>query len=490
MISAKHLSSACNPQERAARIQHALDHAQGHPVVIPPGTWVITTIQLPSGSTLELSRGSVLKVHPILQDYPKILLNEQTTDNGDRQPYSLITAKNAQDIVISGQGTIDGDGFAFWDPPMIELAKAGIDVERYCDEHNLPPVYRNPKHPWWRERKTGRVSPLLDFNNCQQICIQNVTIRNSPGWTVHLNSCDDVRLNRITLKNHLFGPNSDGFDINGCHDVIISDCDLTCGDDAIIIKAMSDARSCERIAINNCILASNCAAFGIGAETVFPIRDISVSNCVVRQALRAVQIEMWEAGIVENVSIVGLTGTTNCPIPLQRAIYLDVQHFNRTDGALGKMRNILISNIALTTRGRIVATAADGTTIDGLTLRDIHLTMPTIEDASVTVPKFRSNQMSNSSPHTRAVNAGLVCDNVRNLVVENLNITWPGAIGNPPDPSANTELNPHHTDPAMHGAYLRRSSGHINAPNLSAFDPKKQGQVERICQVESSVQDR
>ena len=155
MILAERLSSAPNPQERAACIQHALDHAQGHPVVIPPGTWIITTIRLPSGSTLDLSRGSVLKAHPVLADYSQSPQEFNSDISKDRQPYSLITARNAQDIVITGQGTIDGDGFAFWHPPIMELAKAGVDINRYCDEHDLPPVYRAPNHPWWREKKRG-----------------------------------------------------------------------------------------------------------------------------------------------------------------------------------------------------------------------------------------------------------------------------------------------------------------------------------------------
>jgi hypothetical protein len=466
MLTAAALAAAPSPRARAGLIQAAIDGAGGAPVVVPPGTWTVTTIRLISGTTLHLARGAVLRCHDVLADYPQ---PERHSDAGnkDRQPWHLIGAYDATDIAITGEGVIDGNGFAFWERPMIENFKAGIDVDRYCDEHGLPPVYRNKFHPWYREKKT-RISPLLEIDRCRGVRLDGFTIRDSPGWTVHLNTSDDIRIRGVTVRNSLFGPNTDGFDINGCRDVIVADCDLTCGDDAIIIKSMADSRSCERIAVTNCIVASNCAALGLGAECAHAIRDVTFSNCVIRQALRAIQIEMWESGLIENVTFTNITGTTNCPIPLQRAIYLDIQHHGRTDGQLGRMRNVLISNVALTTRGRIVATAADGACIDGLVLRDIHLTYPAIEDASVTVPQYRSGQMSNDCPESRAVNAVLVADNVRRLVVDNIQATWPNDPGNPADATADTETNPHHTNPPMHALFLRNCTGVVDVPLLTA----------------------
>jgi hypothetical protein len=446
---------------------------------------VCSTLFLRSGIQLELPHGCTLKAHTDLSEFPD--LGEYSL-NKDRQPYHLVAAIDCEDVGIVGRGTIDGDGFAFWDKPMRELAAEGVDIEAYCDEHDLNPVYRKANHPWWREH-AKRISPLLELKGCKRVRLGDVTIANSPGWTVHMDCCDDVRIQGITIANHLYGPNTDGLDLNGCRDVIISDCDLTCGDDAIILKAMHGARSCERIAVSNCILASNCAALGLGAETVYPIRDISFTGCVVRQALRAVQIEMWEAGLIENVTVTGLTGTTLTEIPLQRALYVDIQHHGREDGALGTLRNVLFSNIALTTRGRCVFTAADGAVLEDVVLRDVHLTYPSIEDASVTVPTYLSSQMSNDAPETRATNAALVVDNARRFQVHNLTVTWPGEGSNQAgDADAIGELNPHNTDPAMHAMVFRRvRQGLVDAPFCTAYDPDGLGQVERVVAIDSEL---
>jgi polygalacturonase len=470
------LSDNPHPTGIATALQSAIDRlaeSGGGTLTLPVGTWTTTTLRLRSGITLHLPFGCTLRAHERTEDYP---LGTVFEGNKDRQPYHLITAHECENIAITGDGTIDGQGPAFWNPPMRELAAAGVDVDAYCDEHGLPPVYRNPTHPWFREKKT-RVSPLLDFVNCRRLTLRDFTIKDSPGWTVHLHDCDDVRIQSLTIRNNLFGPNTDGLDINGCRDVRISDCDLTCGDDAIILKSMTDARTCERIAITNCILSSNCAAIGLGAETFHGIRDVTVTGCVIRQALRAVQIEMWDPGIIENVVVTGLTGTSVSDVPLQRAIYVDIQHHGRTDGALGVCRNLIFSNIALTTRGRNLLTAADGSTIEDVTLRDVSLVYPTIEDPQKAVAFQRSSQMSNDSPHTRDKPAVLVCDNVDRLTVDNLRATWPGeGRRHNLDTSANTPLNPFHGPVPMHGLWLRRVRGaNIHAPFLRPHDPEKSG---------------
>jgi len=79
--------------------------------------------------------------------------------------------------------------------------------------------------------------------------LRNVVIRNAPGSTVHPFNCDRVRIDGITIDNPMFGPNTDGIDVNGCRDVLITNCRIAGCDDNIIIKAAEDARSCERIAV-------------------------------------------------------------------------------------------------------------------------------------------------------------------------------------------------------------------------------------------------
>jgi len=70
-------------------------------------------------------------------------------------------------------------------------------------------------------------------------------------------------------------------------------------------------------------------------------------------------------------------------------------------------------------------TAQDGTSIDQVTLRDVHLEVPEIEDPEEAVPAARSYQNSNYNPETRAARAAVVADNINGLLLDNVTVRWP-----------------------------------------------------------------
>ena len=447
---------AASVADRTRALQSSIDdiHAAGGGTIhIPVGTWELTTFFLKSGVTLNLPANATLKACGDISQYPSTTTQDA---NKDRQPYHFVVAVDCENVSIIGDGVIDGNGEAFWHESSRSLVKKGVDLQAFCDEHQLPPAYRNENHPWFRE-KSARPSPMMEFKRVRHLRLRGVTIANSPGWTVHCHDCDDLHIHGITIDNCLFGPNTDGLDLNGCRDVRISDCDLTCGDDAIILKAMADSRSCERVTVSNCIISSNCAALGLGAENNHPIRDICFTGCVIRQALRAFQIEMWDTGTIENVVVSNLTGTCHTEIPLQRAIYVNVGCNRREDdGTWGICRNLQFSNISLNTRGRCMFTAPDGAKIENVVVRDVHLIFDAVENPAVTVPKYSSSQMSNHCPEARIAPAAVVAQNCDRLQLLNVMTTWPGEGSNPARAEeANQELNPHLDDEPMHGAWLR-----------------------------------
>jgi hypothetical protein len=338
-------------------------------VTVPPGVWTITTLQLRSNVTLRLARGAVLRAHHNLDDYPVF---DVCKENHDRQPYHLLLMQDVENVTVEGDGTIDGQGPAFWDPPL-------------------------PGSPWIRHRIKR---------------------------PIHTLASSKIRVDGLTIRNHMFGPNNDGIDVTGCSDVLISNCDITGCDDNIIIKSMPDGPNCERIAVTNCILETSCACLGLGAESFGVIRDISLSNCVIRNSLRPIMVEMWDAGLVENVSFTNITGRCFTDVNPVRPIYLDVTSHRRQDGKLGTMRNVLISNVSMSTQGRCVMTAADGAFLENITLRDIHLRLEKVEDPHVSVPRSKSVQLSNDNPHTRAARAVVVADNLKRLSMHNVVTDW------------------------------------------------------------------
>ncbi len=377
-------------------LQKAIDSAAGGGrVVVPKGIWSITTLNLKSGTTLVIPREATLRAHTNLDDYP---VYEQCASNHDRQPYHLIRIADASNVTIEGDGTIDGQGPAFWDPPL-------------------------PGSPWIRHR-IKRPSPLLEIRDSSNIVLRDFTIVESPGWTVHTLRCRQIRIDGLKIRNHMFGPNNDGLDITGCSDVLISNCDITGCDDNIIIKSMPDAPTCERISVTNCILESNCGNLGIGAETYGIIRDVTMTNCVIRNGLRPIMVEMWDAGLVENLVVSNVTGRCFTDINPVRPIYLDVQYHGRRDGKLGILRNVNISGVTMTTQGRCVLTCAQGGIMENITLRDIHLRLEKMEDPLVTVARSKSVQMSNDSPGARDARALIVADSIRQLSLLNVVSDW------------------------------------------------------------------
>lgn len=69
---------------------------------------------------------------------------------------------------------------------------------------------------WWQQRQRrklkytrGRLIQLMWSSN---IMIANVTLRNSPFWTVHPYDCTNVTIHGVTILAPLDAPNTDGVD--------------------------------------------------------------------------------------------------------------------------------------------------------------------------------------------------------------------------------------------------------------------------------------
>lgn len=382
-------------------IQKAIDLAAeaGGIAYVPPGEWISGTLRLHSGVTLNLHPAAVLKASGDIADFPA--MQRRGTAMTD-QAHHFIVAEDAEDVVITGGGTLDGNGFAFWNEP-------------------------EPGRQWYRAKKP-RVHPMLEFRRCRRLRLENVRIANSPGWTVHPYCCDEVTLRGVTVENYLFGPNTDGFDINGCRDVFVSDCKLTCGDDPIVIKATKDARSSERILINNCVVRTQCIGVQLGQETESDIRQVTVSNCVMHECDRMFGIGIWAGGTVEDVTVTNCTGSTPDDMPLARPIHIEVKQHVGWDVPLGKIRNVQISNFVARTKGRLILVAQDGTALENVSLRDIQLRYTGLADADKLSPPdgaTGSTQYANQNLQARRQNAAVVVENAENFRLEGLHITWP-----------------------------------------------------------------
>ena len=213
-----------------AALQKAIDRtsaAGGGTVSIPPGTWLTGTIFLKNNVTLDLEAGCTLLASDDLEDYPETTVTFRSyTDTYVNR--SLISGENLESVAIRGLGTIEGQGGKF---------------------HG---EYKNRPY-------------LIRLVGCRDVLIENVALRNSAMWMQHYLACDRVAVRGVRVFNHV-NANNDGLDIDGCHDVAVSDCTIDSGDDAIVLKA-TGPRSNENVVVNNCVLSSLCNALKMGTES-------------------------------------------------------------------------------------------------------------------------------------------------------------------------------------------------------------------------------
>jgi polygalacturonase len=391
-----------------AAFQAAIDaaaQAGGGVVYVPVGRYMIGTIFLKSHVTLELQAGALVAGSPDLKDYvcrnyPGLWPHDEQTEF-----YHLIVADHAVDVTLRGPGRIDGNGPAFRRPG------------------NGPRDWM----PWIKPR----VESMLHFRNCQNVRVLDVRLQDSPAWNLHLYDCDNVWIRGLQIDGALFGPNIDGIDVQGCRDVMISDCQICTGDDGIVCFPSLD-RDCERVVATNCSIQTNCVAFKAYVVDGRAVRDLAFSNCTVTKSTRAVSLYMFNHGLIENVVASNLTIDTESGFWLNRPLQLDARgrdarYIPVPDTApRGTIRNVQFSNTVIKTDGRITMSAADDLRIENVVLRDIRMRYPVVEDPKAH-GNVRSTQFHLHSPDVRAARAAVVAENVSELLVHNLQVSWPDA---------------------------------------------------------------
>jgi polygalacturonase len=294
-------------------IQKAIDvcsQSGGGTVYLPPGTFLSGTIYFKAGVTLRLAAGSTLLGSTDLKDYPPTVQAFRSyTDNYTDK--SLIYGENVDHIAITGEGTIDGRGASFEGPYKVR--------------------------PY-----------MIRFIQCRNVTVKDVTIKDSPMWVQHFLACDDVRITGITVRS-LVNHNNDGIDIDSCRRVVISDCNINSGDDAIVLKSTS-ARVCRDVAISNCVLSSRCNALKMGTESNGGFENIVITGCSIYDTrLAGIALEIVDGGTMDRVVVSNITmNKVGAPIFVRLGSRARVFRKDMEKPAIGVLRNVTISNIEAT----------------------------------------------------------------------------------------------------------------------------------------------
>jgi polygalacturonase len=191
-----------------AAIQKAIDvcEAQGGGTVhLTARTYLSAPIVLKNNITLQLDKGATLLGSPDHADYP------QHTEFRvpDLQP--LVSATHAESIVITGEGTIDGNGASWW-------AEA-----RKIRDHGVLGNHPRPK--------------LMIFDHCRHVRIEGITIQNSPMWQLVPYYSDDVTIRNVRILAPHHSPNTDAIDPFSSSHLVIDHVYSDVGDDNVAIKS-------------------------------------------------------------------------------------------------------------------------------------------------------------------------------------------------------------------------------------------------------------
>jgi polygalacturonase len=248
-------------------------------VLIPAGTYRVSSLFLKDNLHLEIAKNAIVlaftekEKFPIL---PGIIESYDETEDynlgsweGNPLPMyaSILTGINVSDIVITGEGILDGG--------------AGFDN-------------------WWsykREKPMPFRPRMLFLNGCSNVTLHGITVKNSPSWTLHPYFSEDLKFIDLKIQNPADSPNTDGMDPESCKNVDIIGIHFTVGDDCIAVKSgkiymgSKLKTPCENITIRNCLMESGHGAVTIGSEMAGGVKKLLVKDCVFLDTDRGLRIK-------------------------------------------------------------------------------------------------------------------------------------------------------------------------------------------------------
>lgn len=248
-------------------------------VYIPEGVYRVTSLFLKSNICMDLDDRAVLSGITRRQDIPVLPGMIQSYD--EKQDYnlgtwegnpldcfaSLITGIGVSDVVITGGGTLEGNGA--WDN-------------------------------WWEDDRAKIIAfrPRMIFlNHCSNITVHGLTVQNSPAWNLHPYFSKNIRFIGLSIKSPWDSPNTDGMDPESVDGLEVIGVHFSVGDDCIAVKSgkyymghtyKTPSRNLE---IRQCYMENGHGAVTIGSEMAGGVRNLHVSQCIFDHTDRGLRVK-------------------------------------------------------------------------------------------------------------------------------------------------------------------------------------------------------
>lgn len=248
-------------------------------VLIPAGTYRITSLFFKSHLRIELAEGAELRAFTDKERFPvfpgmiesydgKEQYNLGSWEGNPLPMYTgILCGVGVEDVVIYGRGTINGNA---------------------------------SKENWWKDPKKYKEAfrPRLFFiNDCQNVILQGVTCCNSPAWTLHPYFCRDLKFIDLKVLNPADSPNTDGCDPESCKNVEILGVRFSLGDDCVAVKSgkiymgRKYKTPSENITIRQCLMENGHGAVTLGSEMAGGIINLTVEDCIFRHTDRGLRVK-------------------------------------------------------------------------------------------------------------------------------------------------------------------------------------------------------
>ncbi len=312
-------------------IQKAIDVANengGGKVIVPKGIFLTGTLELKSNIQLYVDAKATLLGSTNPFDYRSLDMKgrPESPKKDDNSQLALLVAYKANNISISGKGTIDGQGTALaLNVDSLHHAGVAIDPD-YSITNNRPNEKMRPK--------------LIRFSMCENILFSHTIFRNSASWGLSLELCSNLKMDSVTIFNRAYW-NNDGMDITDCKNVRITTSTINSADDGICLKSYYPGYFNDSILIENCTIMSGASALKLGTASIGGFKNITIKNIKVFDTYRsAIALESVDGGFIENIHVSNIVAKNT-----GNAIFIRLGQ--RSGDKPGSIKNVYISDVTV-----------------------------------------------------------------------------------------------------------------------------------------------